>query len=97
MFIMTHDNTQIINVDFVERFCIVRKDDAVLIVLSYSAERGSPAVTIGRYATMQAAQGVMDELFSALVDGQTYYVMPDRRYTEMPRKRDARTKRKGGS
>ena len=94
MFIMTHNNTQIINIDFVERICIAQKDDATLIVLSYSAER--PAVTLGRYATMQVAQNVMDELFSALVDGQTYYIMPDRK-SEESRKKDARTKRKGGS
>ena len=91
---MTHNNTQIINIDFVERICIAQKDDATLIVLSYGAER--PAVTLGRYATMQVAQNVMDELFSALVDGQTYYIMPDRK-SEESRKKDARTKRKGGS
>lgn len=35
MYILTGDKKQIINSDFVERFCISEKPDAALIVASY--------------------------------------------------------------
>lgn len=47
MYILISDRKSIVDSAFVERFCIVEKPDACLVVASYSADR---AVTIGRYA-----------------------------------------------
>lgn len=52
MYIMTSDSKTIVDSGFVERFCLVEKPDATLIVAGYSADR---AVTIGRYADRQEA------------------------------------------
>lgn len=39
MYIMNSEGTQIINSEFIERFLISEKPDAVLVVLSYGNER----------------------------------------------------------
>ena len=96
MYIMNGAKNQIINAEFVERFCISEKDDAALIVLSYSSER--PAVTLARYKDAKEARTVLADLLLALAGGQSYYSMPDSLvYGEERHKMDARTKRKGGS
>ena len=46
MFIMNGMGTEIINTDYVERFLLVQKEDAVLI----NANMPSKPVVIGRYA-----------------------------------------------
>lgn len=97
MYILTSDMKSIVDSSFVERFCIVEKPDAVLIVASYSAER---AVTIGRYADRKEADAAFNGLLNNLVgSGNTYsFTMPDSiLYHGEKRKRDARTIRKGGS
>ncbi len=93
---MIEGETQIINSEFVERFCLVEKPDAALVVASYRDDR--PPVTMARYSRKDEAQDALCELFKALAGGQAYFYMPLSRLTNPDRKvHDARTKRKGGS
>lgn len=97
MYILTSDRKSIVDSNFVERFCVVEKPDACLIVASYSADR---AVTIGRYADWKEADTAFNSLLNNLVgNSDTYaFTMPDSvLYHGEKRKRDARTTRKGGS
>lgn len=86
---------QLINSRFVERFCLVEKNDAVLVVASYNDTR--PAVTLSRYKNMHEATGILEELMYALSGGQTTFSMPDSSLFHEKIIKDARTKRKGGS
>lgn len=96
MYIVDSHAKQIINSDFVERFCVVEKGDAALIVASYSDVR--PPVTMGRYQDAKEAQNAMCQLLSALIGGQAVFHMPDSLlFGEQTRIKDARVKRKGGS
>ena len=96
MYILTHDEKQIINSDFVERFCISVKDDAALIVASYGADR--PPVTLTRCKHLNEARETLNALLYALSGRQSYYTMPESLlYAEELAKKDARVKRKGGS
>lgn len=97
MYVLAGDGKSIIDTDFVERFCIVEKLDACLIVASYSADR---AVTIGRYADRKEADAAFGCLFNDLGErgDEGTFTMPNSvRYYGERRKRDARTARKGGS
>lgn len=95
MYILTSDTKSIIDSIFVERFCIVEKPDAVLIIASYSADR---AVTIGKYENKEEAHSVLADMYTALSEGEINYSMPDSRlFGSQKWIRDARTKRKGGS
>ena len=96
-YILTSDQKSIVDSSFVERFCIVEKPDACLIVASYSADR---AVTIGRYADRKEADAAFSGLLNNLVgNSDTYaFTMPDSVLFHGEKwKRDARTTRKGGS
>lgn len=96
MYILSGDKKQIINTEFVERICLAEKPDASLILLSYGCER--PPVTIARYSTVKEALDVLSDIFYAISGGQAYYHMPDSLvYGVETQKKDARTKRKGGS
>lgn len=96
MYIMTGDGKQIINSEYVERFCAVKKSDAALIVASYSDIR--PPVTLARYKDIDEAQSTLEELLTAMAGGQSCYTMPESRlFFEEKVKKDARTKRKGSS
>ncbi len=96
MYILNGAKKEILNSDFIERFVISVKDDAVLIVASYSVS--DRPVTMSKYKTLKEAQGVLSDMFSALAGGQTYYEMPESSlfYGQADIK-DARTQRKGGS
>ena len=96
MYIMASNGRSIIDSSFVERFCIVEKPDAYLIVASYSAEH---IVTIGRYANQEEADSALADLFNALAGSGAYaFTMPDSvLYHGEKWVRDARTVRKGGS
>lgn len=97
MYIRTSDGKSIINSGFVERFCVVEKPDACLIVASYSADR---VVTMARYANRKEADEALDGLLNSLErDSDTAaFTMPDSViYYGERRKRDAHTRRKGGS
>lgn len=96
MYIFSENEREIINTDFVERFCISEKPDASLIIASYGAERAP--VTIGRYKDYNEAKGAFGQLLGALINDHAYvYMPPSSYYSEEPRVKDARTKRKGGS
>ena len=86
---------QLINSNFVERFCIVEKNDAALVVASYNDTR--PAVTLSRYKNIHEATGVLVELMYALSGEQTTFSMPDSSLYHEKIIKDARTRRKGGS
>ena len=96
MYILATNGRQIVNAEFVERFCLSEKDDATLIVASYSDSR--PPVTLGRYKDAKEAKDVLYSLVMALAGEQRVYDMPDSTlfFEEMVR-RDARVKRRGGS
>lgn len=88
---------EIVNTDFVERFCVVRKDDAALIVASYHTDR--PPVTLARYAGAEEAKAALRTLFYDLAGGgKSAFEMPESfLYEAEPIHRDARIKRRGGS
>lgn len=97
MYILTSDGKSILDTSFVERFCIVEKPDAVLIIASYSADR---MVTIGKYANRDEADAALAGLYNTLCGNSDYspYSMPDSTLFHGEKwKRDARTTRKGGS
>lgn len=95
MFILTSDQKCIVDSSFVERFCLVEKPDACMIVASYSAER---MVTIGKYKDRAEASDALSNLFRALAYDEDRFEMPDSELFHGEReKKDARTRRKGGS
>lgn len=96
MFFLNERKTAIINSDFVERFCIDKKNDAVLIIASYSDVRAP--VTIARYKDEKEAKDALAQLLIALQNGAQTFELPDSLlFYEQEIKKDARTKRKGGS
>lgn len=97
MYILNGAGMEIVNTDFVERFCVVRKEDAALIVASYHTDR--PPVTLARYAGVGEAQAALQTLFYDLAGGgKAALEMPESSlYGTEPVRRDARTKRRGGS
>lgn len=96
MWIVTADRKQIVNSDFVKRFFVTPKPDAVLIGSSF--DDGNPAVTLGRYDGMEEANDALTSMLHAVAGGQTYYYMQDSRlFYEEKQVHDARVKRKGGS
>ncbi|MCD7805423.1 MAG: hypothetical protein LUH03_09860 [Oscillospiraceae bacterium] len=96
MFIMNERDTEIVNSDYVERFTITDKGDAVLVSASFGYNR--PAATMGRYKGMKEARDALAGLMSALVAKQPDFHMPmSRYYDEEQTVKDARTKRRGGS
>lgn len=96
MYILDGRGMQIVNTEFVERFCVVTKPDAALIIASYSQNR--EPVTLARYKDDKEAKAALMEMLGALAGGQRQFVMPDSllRHEETI-KHDARTKRRGGS
>lgn len=96
MYILAGNKKEIINSEFVERFCIVIKPDAALVNASYSDVR--PPVTMGKYADDKEGVEVLGDLYGALSGGAAYYTMPESKlFAEEKWKRDSRAKRKGGS
>ena len=97
MWIMNEREKELINCDHVQRFCIVKRSDAVLIVASYAVGDASCA-TVAKYKTVEEAKEALADLHAAICDNERYYVMiPSTLWDEEERKRDARVKRKGGS
>lgn len=95
MYILTSDQKSIVDSGFVERFCLVEKPDACMIVASYSAER---MVTIGKYKDRTEADHALFKLYQALGCGDDRLDMPDSELFHGERKKkDARVSRKGGS
>lgn len=94
MYIMASDAKSIVDSSFVERFCIVEKPDAVLIIASYSESR---AITIGKYADRKEADDAFISLLDHLPDSDIYWMPDSVLFHGEKWKRDARTTRKGGS
>ena len=95
MYIMNHTTTAIYNSDFLERILIVDKNDASLIIGSYSNER--EPVTMARYKAAEA-RGALLKIFQALREGEVCFTLPESTlFYEEIRKHDGRTRRKGGS
>lgn len=96
MYILNGAESQIINSDFVERFCIADKPDAALVLASYGRER--EPVTLERYKGHEEAVEALKDLLIALAGGQmSYEVLPSRLFHEERQIKDARVKRKGRS
>lgn len=96
MFILNGTETQIINSEFVERFCVADKPDASLVLASYGRER--EPVTLARYKDHKEAAEALKDLLVALAGGQVSCEMPPSRLSYEERQiKDARVKRRGGS
>ncbi len=97
MFILDYRKCCIHNSDFIQRFTISPKPDGVFLVCA-AVDSVTPLFTLGRYSNEKDAAGVLSALFAALGGGAAYFDMPlQGDLNEEERKRDARTKRKGGS
>lgn len=97
MYIATEDYMQVVNSDFVHRFCLVKKPDAVLVVASYGTNKDD-CVTIGRYSNIDEARDALSELCGDMCEGRPYHNMMMSSYgVQEMMKHDARVKRKGGS
>ena len=96
MYILDSAKKVIHNSDFIERFTISVKSDAVLICAAVSMDK--PLLTIGKYADDAEAKDAFKDLFAALGGGAAYFEMPDSVMFHQERAaHDARTRRKGGS
>jgi hypothetical protein len=71
MFISNGAGNELINTALVERFRIVEKPDACLIVASYGQD--CDPVTAARYGTLKEAQEALRELF-AEIEGMPHIV-----------------------
>lgn len=78
MFFINEFGNELINSDFVERFVIVKKTDAALIVASYGEER--PPVTLGRYADAGEAMTALFQMAYDLNDGEEAIRMKESSY-----------------
>ena len=94
MLIRSGDGKQYLNSEFIQRYCIVKKPDTVLIVASYGTDKDP--VTMAKYATMEEAIDAMDDLASKL-EGPWYYFPESSLFHPERIVHDARAKRKGGS
>lgn len=70
MWIMNGNETEIINTEYIERFVIAKKDDAVLVSAVYSDTR---LKTVGRYSTEEEAHTVIVNLFKAISENAEFY------------------------
>lgn len=96
LYILNGKQTEIVNSDFVERFCIAKKSDAALVVASYGADRAP--VTLARYKDENEAKNALKDLLMALYGNNAWFDMPESLYySEEHKKHDARTKRRGQS
>lgn len=73
MFVLNGMRTELLNTEMVERFLIVEKPDACLIVASYNNER--PPVTIARYTTISEAIESLGDLSRAISEEDQSYSM----------------------
>lgn len=74
MYIMNGSRTELINTDHVQRFAIVKKEDACLIIASYGAE--AQPVTLARYKTQDEAAVALCDLNMAISNDEASYSMP---------------------
>ena len=96
MYIKDQQEYVIHDAKFIQRFHIVKKPDAWLIISSI--EHDKTPDTLGRYFTEAEAKSVLEELLKALINDERFFEMPKSFNQDIyERKRDARIKRKGGS
>lgn len=96
MYIKDQQEYVIHDARFIQRFHIVKKPDAWLIISSIEHDRTPD--TLGRYFTEAEAKEVLEQLFKALINGDSSFEMPrSLNQDTYERKKDARVKRKGGS
>lgn len=90
MWILNQARTTLTDTQTGKRFTIAKKEDAVLIHFGEHV--------VGRYFTEQEALKVLVDLIVAIDRDSPYFEFP-RSYNQdtLERKRDARTKRRGGS
>ena len=90
MWILNQSQTTLTNTDTGNRFTITKKEDAVLIHFG--------AHVVGRYFTEYEAREVLASLATAIDRENQYFEFPrSLKQDTLERKRDARTRRKGGS
>ena len=97
MLILNSNKDCIHNSEYIQRITISAKDDGVYLICAAISMR-EPLITLGRYYSQKNASEVLIQLFSAMAGGAQYFEMPlQSDVNEEERKRDTRTKRKGGS
>lgn len=96
MYILDSAQKTIHNSDFIERYTIVAKEDAVLICAALSMDK--PLLTLGKYESEEEARRIIAELLAELGRGANYYEMPDSPlFHEQREIKDRRIRRRGGS
>ena len=96
MIIASQSGRIIINTEYVDRYTISNKPDAVLVTAGFGGSER--AVTLGRYVDEDEASKAMTEIALAISGGQAILYMPESILTcEERHIKDARTRRKGGS
>lgn len=96
MYIMNERSGAIINSTFVSEFFLTKTSDSTLLSVRWNGiEKPS---TLERYKTYKEATDALGALMRALETEQVTFYMPESLYYfEESVKKDARTKRKGGS
>lgn len=95
MYIMKQNGRVVVNTEYVDHYNVLEKSEAVLVAANLTT--GQP-ITLGQYKDAKEARQVLGELYAALIGGQSGFDMPESRlYAEEYIKKDARTKRRGGS
>lgn len=71
MYIVSANQSQVVDSAFVERFVLVEKPDAVILAASYNDTR--LPVTLTKFCTMSEARNTLLDLANALGGGQKVY------------------------
>lgn len=90
MWIMNADRSILTDTDTGKRFTVSPKEDAVLLLFE--------GHVYGRYFAEHEAKDVLSDFYTAILRGDVAYEFPrSLNQDTYERKRDARTKRRGGS
>lgn len=96
MYIVNERSGAIVNSNFVSEFYLADTSDSTLI--SMRLQNAEKPITLERYKNHEEAMRALFQLVQALEDEQITFRMPESLYyLEEHIKKDARTKRKGGS
>lgn len=96
MIIVAQSYRIVCNSDYIDRYTISEKPDAVVISAGFGEKER--AVTLGRYKDEVEAMNALSNLAVDLAGGQTLFYMPESvLFSEQAHIKDARTKRRGGS
>lgn len=99
MWFMNGERTELINIDHVKRFVVVKKSDTVLIVASYTETH---YVTVARYTTADEAYEALAGIRNAVISNTNGYYIDGSTGNEEPYKSKAgyhgkKIKNHGGS